>query len=146
MPYFFNAGWTAANQTSQALQTLQATDSLIPQIMAIDPENGAPKLYRLKLEQAAEQQLRPALTGFATLMRAKGSVQLSGYFNNVPGRELCRVAYDTNGCLTLLNENNMQTQELQHFGSDVRAEVLSDGQTLAVLYQPPGEHVHQLEF
>ncbi|WP_086479435.1 hypothetical protein [Oceanospirillum sanctuarii] len=160
MPYFFNAGWTAANQTSQALQ---AIDSLIPQIMAIDPENGAPKLYRLKLEQAEEQlsvekqqseekqkppeqQLRPALTGFATLMRAKGSVQLSGYFNKAPGRELCRVAYDTNGCLTLLDESNMQTQELQHFGSDVRAEVLSDGQTLVVLYQLPGEHVHRLEF
>ncbi len=143
MPYFFNAGWTAANQTTQ---TLQATDSLIPQIMAIDPENGAPKLYRLKLEPAGEQKLRPALTGFANLMRAKGSVQLSGYFNNATGRELCRVAYDTNGCLTLLDETQMQTEELQQFGSDVRAEVLSDGQTLAVLYQPPGEHVHRLEF
>ncbi|KDM93110.1 hypothetical protein [Photobacterium galatheae] len=110
----------------------------------IDPEQGAPRIYSLSPK---ENGTGLTLNWATALMKAKSSTTLTDYFTAEPGYEQCRIAYDQYGCLYLLDEKQQQAEFLYDYGIEyLRAVILSDGRTLAVLYHSETTYTHHVEF
>ncbi len=119
------------------------TESGKPGLIYIDPEQGAPRIYSV-LPKENEPGL--SLNWATALMKAKGMTTLTDYFSAEPGYEHCRIACDLNGCLYLLDEKHQKAEFIHHYGIDyTQAVMLSDGRTLAVMYESKATYSFRVE-
>ncbi|UIP28766.1 hypothetical protein [Photobacterium sp. TLY01] len=119
-------------------------DSGTQELIYIDPEHGAPRVYYLSPNH---DEANLTLVWATALLKAKGNINLTGFFSAEPGYERCRIAYDRSGCLYLVDEKNQKADFIYDYGiDDIRAVILSDGRTLAVLFEPEWADNHSVEF
>ena len=100
-------------------------------LIYIDADNGCPCLY---LYEAADTGSGYRLIWSTDFPMAEGTMQVSGCFHGVPGREQSCVIWDQLGCLYLVDLARRQQEFLAHTGMEyLKVAVLSDGRTLASL-------------
>ncbi len=100
-------------------------------LIYIDADNGCPCLY---LYEAADTGSGYRLVWSTDFPMAEGTMQVSGCFHGVPGREQSCVIWDQQGCIYLVDLARRQQEFLAHTGMEyLKVAVLSDGRTLASL-------------
>ncbi|MCE9786413.1 hypothetical protein [Shewanella chilikensis] len=100
-------------------------------LIYIDADNGCPCLY---LYEAADTGSGYRLVWSTDFPMAEGTMQVSGCFHGVPGREQSCVVWDQQGCIYLVDLARRQQEFLAHTGMEyLKVAVLSDGRTLASL-------------
>ncbi|WP_115716901.1 hypothetical protein [Gallaecimonas mangrovi] len=110
------------------------------QLLAIDPDSGVPRVHALRLRQAQEGS---ELLWSLALNSAKGRLHCPGFFT-VPSQTA--VLFDDYGCFYLLDIENQSTALLHHYQVEYcRAVLLSDGVTLAVLWNHESQYCHYLD-
>ncbi|WP_345869404.1 hypothetical protein [Shewanella algae] len=111
-------------------------------LIYIDPDNGCPCLY---LYEAADSGSGYRLIWSTDFPKAEGTMQVSGCFHGVPGREQSCVIWDQQGCLYLVDLAQRQQQLLAETGiANLKVVVLSDGRTLALLGENKSSYCYEV--